>query len=409
MARLADARVVVKPRGPDPNETSPIRVIGIAFCLFLMLSGMAVWWLGGLPFAERSADDDSRSSAPAGGRSAAADVQLALQKALERNDIDAAARAIAALPDAAIDENYGGMTPLMRAASHGERDLVQALLARGADPNARGRGRRTALQYAAERNRISAAEALLNAGADVNGHDNGRLTPLIMAADRNFTQLGLLLLQHGADVGIVHKQGWTALIDAARHGNLPLVDALLAHGADPAVTMPSGHSAVDYARHNGHAAVVKRIAGHVAVRAGREGTAANAKRAAQTAISSTVPVTVPDTAAAKPPTQVPELLRLLVAGTYVAGQPGVPQEVSLTTERKGLRWRDPHGTDCAARLVRDGAYIAVDADCVYALEGIREMLVEWSGAGTVQGFRAPDGRRFRRVEAAAGSTELSTE
>lgn len=102
-------------------------------------------------------------------------------------------------------------TALMAAAGLGRVAIVEALLAAGADPNARSA--LTPLICGASYDKIIAL--LLNAGADPNvysTHSNsvGR-SPLIVAAQWNKTKVVKLLLDAGADPLYVDAQGTTAL------------------------------------------------------------------------------------------------------------------------------------------------------------------------------------------------------
>jgi len=72
----------------------------------------------------------------------------------------------AANPSAA----HAGWTALHEAARHGHVNVVRALLARGADPNAREAGdNTTALHWAAARAGVEIVRTLIDAGADVQG------------------------------------------------------------------------------------------------------------------------------------------------------------------------------------------------------------------------------------------------
>lgn len=234
---------MVKPGKLDPHPLSATRLAATTLGVALALSLVVLPVL----FVRDDAPDARRATAPNGQGPA---------QVVERAPTPA--HGPPAAPD--IDAVADGMTALMRAASAGRVGEVERLLAAGANPNARGAGRRTALQYAAERNRIAVAERLLDAGADIDGHDDTRLTPLIMAADRGYTQLARRLIARGADVNIAHVKGWTALIDAARTGNLALVEHLLANGADANARLPSGLTALDLARQAGHHDVAQRLA-----------------------------------------------------------------------------------------------------------------------------------------------------
>src|SRR5258706_13335744 len=63
-----------------------------------------------------------------------------------------------------------GWTPLHTAAQNGDLDAVRALLAQGADPNAREAGDNTyPLHWAAAAKHVDIVRALLDAGGDVHG------------------------------------------------------------------------------------------------------------------------------------------------------------------------------------------------------------------------------------------------
>lgn len=175
-----------------------------------------------------------------------------LYQATSRGDINTVREYITQLSPGEINSVIGGMTPVMKAASVGNADLVQLLIEHGADPNKSGSHQRTALQYAAEKNRLAAARVLVKFGAELNGTDNSRLSPLTMAADRGYRDFALFLIDKGADVNIQHVQGWTALIDAARTGDLILVKRLVEAGADINLRLKNGGNALDIARKNNH-------------------------------------------------------------------------------------------------------------------------------------------------------------
>lgn len=74
-----------------------------------------------------------------------------------------------------------GSTPLHLAATNPDVTTVKALLAAGADVNAKDMDGNTPLHMAAYTNRIEVAKVLLEAGADVNIVSSGGRTPMAMA------------------------------------------------------------------------------------------------------------------------------------------------------------------------------------------------------------------------------------
>ncbi|MBQ4492033.1 MAG: ankyrin repeat domain-containing protein [Deltaproteobacteria bacterium] len=133
---------------------------------------------------------------------------------------------------------------------NGSTDKIAALLAAGADINAREeRYGMTALMDAASGNRLEVATLLLSEGADVHVHDAffGQ-TALFWAAGGGHVEMIKMLLKAGAKVDARSQKGSTALMVAACYGQVVAVGALLAAGADPALRDTNG-DALWYARH----------------------------------------------------------------------------------------------------------------------------------------------------------------
>jgi len=138
---------------------------------------------------------------------------------------------------------------LLRAALHADEvDVVEQLLAMGADPNTspgddhEGPTRPLLLVRSA-----AAARALIDAGADASAADEYGQTAMKMAASLQ-PQIAEVLLNAGAPVdGPVDRDGSTALMRAAAAGNLGVVRLLVSAGADPGYPGPNG-TALDCAR-----------------------------------------------------------------------------------------------------------------------------------------------------------------
>ena len=93
-------------------------------------------------------------------------------------------------------------------------------------------GRHTALTYAIEEGHLDIVEALLAAGADKNGNDNYGYTPLIWAARYGRVEILKTLLSAGAAKDKDNSNGSTALRLASIYGHVECVKALLAVKAD---------------------------------------------------------------------------------------------------------------------------------------------------------------------------------
>jgi hypothetical protein len=131
-----------------------------------------------------------------------------------------------------------GKTDLIYAVAKGDTAQVRKLIAEGTLVNARGPNGATALEYAVRRfeGREEMVEALIAGGADVNLADASGETAL-MAAVYGGIKVVDLLLTAGAEANARAKDGRTPLIHAAQAvgaglGSLEVVKALIRAGAD---------------------------------------------------------------------------------------------------------------------------------------------------------------------------------
>jgi uncharacterized protein len=122
-----------------------------------------------------------------------------------------------------------GTTPMLRAAKAGDAEVIQALLAKNADPKIPTKSGITPLMAAAglgtkeedttarkktEAEAIASIKLCLDAGVDVNAADNQGDTALHGAAQKGWDQVVQFLLDHGARLDVKDKRGRTPL-DAA--------------------------------------------------------------------------------------------------------------------------------------------------------------------------------------------------
>ena len=136
---------------------------------------------------------------------------------------------------------------LYLACAQGSSDMVQLLLACGADPNAvDGRGERPLM---AALPCPDVVQLMLQAGADPNRQfRDGRTALLDVAITRHDTARSVLtaLLQHGADPNLAHVgTGQTALMAAAVAERVDLVKPLLEYAADVTQLNNAGQSVLD--------------------------------------------------------------------------------------------------------------------------------------------------------------------
>ncbi len=151
-----------------------------------------------------------------------------------------------------------GQTPLLYAIYGNQIEIVRFLLDKGANPNPPAGG--PLLLIAAGRN-IRMVELLLERGADVNAR-SPQGTPLVQASDQNLKDLVEILLARGPDLNATDAVGFTALMKAARQGHIDIVHMLVEKGADLNVQNSQGHTALFLAEQNRHKAVAEFLRSH---------------------------------------------------------------------------------------------------------------------------------------------------
>jgi uncharacterized protein len=121
-----------------------------------------------------------------------------------------------------------GHTPLGLAAFFGPSSTTAVLLDRGAQVGlaARNEMKVQPLHAAVAARNRDAAEALLAHGADPNARQQVGYTPLMGAAGSGNPELVDLLLAHGASLSPTDDRGKTAADIASEHGHARLAEAL---------------------------------------------------------------------------------------------------------------------------------------------------------------------------------------
>ncbi|XP_075222552.1 tankyrase isoform X2 [Lycorma delicatula] len=177
------------------------------------------------------------------------DLENQLLEAAKAGDSEQVQRLLTAYPHIVNCRDLDGRhsTPLHFAAGYNRVDVVEYLLAHGADVHSKDKGGLVPLHNACSYGHYEVTEMLVKHGANVNVADLWKFTPLHEAAAKGKYDIVRLLLQHGADATKKNRDGATpvelvregdqevadllrgnaALLDAAKKGNLARVQRLL--------------------------------------------------------------------------------------------------------------------------------------------------------------------------------------
>jgi uncharacterized protein len=159
--------------------------------------------------------------------------------------------------DANAIHREAGASALEYAVLKGRADIVQSLLAAGADVEKKYRGGQTVLHLAAARTSVTVLDQLIAARGNLAATDDLGNTPLDDAVLHNRPECVRSLLDHGASLHYLHPaDGRGALHEASVKGYAPIVNLLISRGADPALRDRSGQTPLDLALDYKNAAVV---------------------------------------------------------------------------------------------------------------------------------------------------------
>jgi ankyrin repeat protein len=174
-----------------------------------------------------------------------------LFSALQRDDAAAVEAALGREPRLLDVTVNGGWAPLHAAAQIGAERATRALLAAGANREARFQGK-SPLGLALAARKPGIAKLLIEGKARIDDVDGEGHTALHLAAQKGLVDVVSYLLDHGVNINerSHNRYGVTALQDAALEGQVETVRLLLDRGADPNVVGTFGYTALDDARDN---------------------------------------------------------------------------------------------------------------------------------------------------------------
>ena len=159
------------------------------------------------------------------------------------------------------DRGQEGWTPLLWAARHGNVEMAELLLEKGALVTETWNNT-SVLRSAVLEGYPKVVALLLEHGADPNNQECDKLiSPLHTAVCMGWREVVELLVNHGADIErLDHAETREASLSwAAISGNLDIVLFLLEHGAKTDAVDHIGWTALKWAEHSGHVAVTQML------------------------------------------------------------------------------------------------------------------------------------------------------
>ncbi|XP_039372137.1 ankyrin repeat domain-containing protein 24 [Mauremys reevesii] len=155
----------------------------------------------------------------------------------------------------AMTTDSSGYNALHLAAKHGHPQCVSKLLQASCPVDGADSNGRTALHHAAVSGCISCSEILCDFKASLNTKDKDGYTPLILAAKMSHSELCRYLLHRGAAVNSRDQQGRTALMLACENGSVETVEVLIHAGARVGMVDARGQDAARYGLAAGNALI----------------------------------------------------------------------------------------------------------------------------------------------------------
>jgi ankyrin repeat protein len=186
---------------------------------------------------------------------------LSLSEAVRINDIIKVKALLAAGADVNARDKLGE-TPLHVAAVRGYQETSSLLIAKGADVNAKDERGLTPLHAAAWRGHTETVALLIANGADINARNEDGVTPLHVSALAGHTETIALLITKGVDVNARNADGLTSLHAAALAGHTETVELLITKGADVNAKNEDGLTPLNAASQKGYWAIVELLRRH---------------------------------------------------------------------------------------------------------------------------------------------------
>ena len=171
--------------------------------------------------------------------------ETAFMKACKTGNVDAIKLLLSVGANPNIENDDGETWIHHTVIGNWSREVLQVVIAHGGDVNAATKGNITALMLASRTGNADVINVLLAAGADPNITDADGYTCLHDAIDVGCTKETLTaFINHGANIHAANKKGVTPLMGAVWKGNIDAIKVLLTAGADRKDCDTCLHSAI---------------------------------------------------------------------------------------------------------------------------------------------------------------------
>ncbi|KAL0273884.1 UNVERIFIED_CONTAM: hypothetical protein PYX00_006458 [Menopon gallinae] len=151
--------------------------------------------------------------------------------------------------------DLGNLTPLHMAAARDVGEVLEMLIAAGANVHHKTTDKISPLHVSASRGLLNNVRLLVEAGAHVDTLDSSDRSPLFMAVSRCHIEVVSYLLSQGAKVNIEEIHGYTPLYEAVSQKNTTIVKMLLRAGAK----ITQSHHLLHYAILHRHEEMVRLL------------------------------------------------------------------------------------------------------------------------------------------------------
>ena len=173
-----------------------------------------------------------------------------LMLASEKGNVDAMNVLLSAGADRTIKDAIGDTWIHYAIRGNCSKDVLQSIIAKGADVNATSKRNSTPLMLASWYGKVDAIKVLLSAGADRTIKDANGDTWIHYAICGNCNREVLQsIIDQGADVNATNKKNVTSLMLASEKGNVYAMNVLLRAGADRTIKDANGDTWIHYAIH----------------------------------------------------------------------------------------------------------------------------------------------------------------